>query len=227
MFTPGDNDWTDCDRPSNGGFNSLERLDHERQLFFSTPFTLGQHRLRQEVQTSPLCLGVSGPTACVENRRWNVGGVTCDAGHPGLVQQPLRHRAGPGRGGCTQRGRHRLDAADLRRGDGAPLRRGDAHLAGRSRVRRDRWDTRSRSATPRRSQRRTDSPTASSPSCSRCATRWSRSEARRLRPRRLALLPHRQAVPQRAGPAARELHAGRDVRRPPGERGRTTRTGYA
>src|SRR5947199_3029480 len=25
MFTPGDNDWTDCDRPSNGGFNSLER----------------------------------------------------------------------------------------------------------------------------------------------------------------------------------------------------------
>jgi hypothetical protein len=25
-FTPGDNDWTDCDRPSNGGFNSRERL---------------------------------------------------------------------------------------------------------------------------------------------------------------------------------------------------------
>ena len=76
VFTPGDNDWTDCDRPANGGFNSLERLDHERQLFFSTPFTLGQHRLRQEVQTSPLCLGVSGPVQCVENRRWNVGGVT-------------------------------------------------------------------------------------------------------------------------------------------------------
>ena len=29
---PGDNDWTDCDRPSNGGFSSLERLDHERGL---------------------------------------------------------------------------------------------------------------------------------------------------------------------------------------------------
>ena len=27
MFMPGDNDWTDCDRTSNGGFNSLERLD--------------------------------------------------------------------------------------------------------------------------------------------------------------------------------------------------------
>jgi hypothetical protein len=73
-FTPGDNDWTDCDR---GPFNPLERLDHERQLFFSTPFTLGQHRLRQEVQSEPLCLGFGGrPVPCVENRRWTVGGVT-------------------------------------------------------------------------------------------------------------------------------------------------------
>jgi hypothetical protein len=37
MFTPGDNDWTDCDRPSNGGYSSLERLDYERAVFFSTP----------------------------------------------------------------------------------------------------------------------------------------------------------------------------------------------
>lgn len=75
-FTPGDNDWTDCDRPSNGGFSSLERLDHERQVLFSTPFSFGQHRLRQQVQTAPLCLAVSGPVPCVENRRWTVGGVT-------------------------------------------------------------------------------------------------------------------------------------------------------
>ena len=76
ILTPGDNDWTDCDRPSNGGFSSLERLDHERQVFFATPLSLGQHRLRQQVQNEPLCLGVNGPTACVENRRWTVGGVT-------------------------------------------------------------------------------------------------------------------------------------------------------
>jgi hypothetical protein len=74
-FTPGDNDWTDCDRPSNGGFPSLERLDHERQLFFSTPFSLGQHRMRQEVQETPFCLGVNGLVPCVENRRWHRGGV--------------------------------------------------------------------------------------------------------------------------------------------------------
>src|SRR5262244_977069 len=42
IFTPGDNDWTDCDRPSNGGFSSRERLDHERQVFFSSEFSLGQ-----------------------------------------------------------------------------------------------------------------------------------------------------------------------------------------
>ena len=76
MLTPGDNDWTDCDRPSNGGFNSLERLDHERALFFSTPFSLGKKRMRQEVQATPLCLGVNGPTPCVENRRWTHRGVT-------------------------------------------------------------------------------------------------------------------------------------------------------
>jgi hypothetical protein len=76
IFTTGDNDWTDCDRPANGGFNSLERLDHERQLFFSTPFSLGRHRLRLEVQSTPNCLGVGGPTPCVENRRWTFKDVT-------------------------------------------------------------------------------------------------------------------------------------------------------
>jgi len=75
MFTPGDNDWTDCDRPANGGFKSLERLDHERQLFFSTPFSMGQTKLQQEVQSTPMCPGSSGPTRCVENRRWTFHNV--------------------------------------------------------------------------------------------------------------------------------------------------------
>jgi hypothetical protein len=73
-FTPGDNDWTDCDRTA--GYSSLERLDHERALFFATPFTQGQHKLRQQVQSTPLCLSVAGPAPCVENRRWTYRGVT-------------------------------------------------------------------------------------------------------------------------------------------------------
>lgn len=76
IFTPGDNDWTDCDRPANGGFNARERLDAERRIFFSTPWTLGQRKFRQEVQTEPLCLGLNGAVPCVENRRWTLGRVT-------------------------------------------------------------------------------------------------------------------------------------------------------
>ncbi|KAG2490758.1 hypothetical protein HYH03_010911 [Edaphochlamys debaryana] len=79
-FTPGDNDWVDCDRANNGGFNSLERLDYERELFFSTSFSLGQNQIQQEVQTAPLCPRYSatqpyplGP--CPENRRWVHNGV--------------------------------------------------------------------------------------------------------------------------------------------------------
>jgi hypothetical protein len=76
MFTTGDNDWTDCDRTSNGSFSSRERLDHERQLFFSTDFSLGQRPIRQEVQRDKLCLDHTNHlTACVENRRWTMKGV--------------------------------------------------------------------------------------------------------------------------------------------------------
>jgi hypothetical protein len=74
VFTPGDNDWTDCDRIA--GYSSLAQLDKERALFFSNSFTLGKRRLRQKVQTEPLCLGVNGLVPCVENRRWTVDGVT-------------------------------------------------------------------------------------------------------------------------------------------------------
>jgi hypothetical protein len=76
MFTTGDNDWTDCDRPSNGGFSSRERLDRERQIFFSTPYSLGQRPILQEVQTDRLCLDNNNHlVSCVENRRWMVKGV--------------------------------------------------------------------------------------------------------------------------------------------------------
>jgi hypothetical protein len=74
IFTPGDNDWVDCDRTA--GYSSRAQLDKERKLFFSTPYTLGQHKFRQEVQTASICLGVSGNVPCVENRRWTLGGVT-------------------------------------------------------------------------------------------------------------------------------------------------------
>jgi hypothetical protein len=66
IFTPGDNDWTDCDRASAGGYDANERLAFERKVFFSTPDSLGQHPARLEVQHAPY----------VENRRWSYGRVT-------------------------------------------------------------------------------------------------------------------------------------------------------
>lgn len=69
ILTPGDNDWTDCDRPANESFSSRERLDHERKVFFSTPFSLGHRRLRQEVQTAAPCLGVAADPAGEPGRR--------------------------------------------------------------------------------------------------------------------------------------------------------------
>ena len=42
VYTPGDNEWTDCHRSNNGKYDPLERLATLRDLFFANPgFTLG------------------------------------------------------------------------------------------------------------------------------------------------------------------------------------------
>jgi len=66
LYTPGDNEWTDCDRPAAGGYDSEERLDHIRAELFDTPYSFGERRIRPEVQAPPY----------VENRRWQRGRVT-------------------------------------------------------------------------------------------------------------------------------------------------------
>jgi hypothetical protein len=66
MYTPGDNEWTDCDRPSNGPYVSSERLQYIRTTMFDTGYSFGQRRIRLEVQAAPY----------VENRRWQFDGVT-------------------------------------------------------------------------------------------------------------------------------------------------------
>jgi len=50
VYTPGDNEWTDCHRANNGGYNPLERLAKVRELFFDQPGrSLGQKQLNVEV----------------------------------------------------------------------------------------------------------------------------------------------------------------------------------
>ena len=46
VYTPGDNEWTDCHRANNGAYQPLGRLDEVRRVFFSEPDrTLGGHRV--------------------------------------------------------------------------------------------------------------------------------------------------------------------------------------
>ncbi|GAB3439822.1 hypothetical protein GCM10027517_13580 [Phycicoccus ginsengisoli] len=39
VYTPGDNEWTDCHRANNGAYNPLERLAFDRSVFFDRPGT--------------------------------------------------------------------------------------------------------------------------------------------------------------------------------------------
>ncbi|ABM03558.1 conserved hypothetical protein [Psychromonas ingrahamii 37] len=56
LYSVGDNEWTDCHRTSNGGYNPLERLSYLRNVFFKTETTQGTHPIavkRQAVDGQP------------------------------------------------------------------------------------------------------------------------------------------------------------------------------
>ncbi len=77
VYTPGDNEWTDCRRDSNGKADPIERLAKLREVFFSDAFSLGRTRMPQSVQSA--CAQRS-ETACTcpglpENRLWSRHGV--------------------------------------------------------------------------------------------------------------------------------------------------------
>jgi hypothetical protein len=53
VYTPGDNEWTDCHRANNGSYNPLERLSAVRRVFFPTPgLSLGQKKMKLRSQVS-------------------------------------------------------------------------------------------------------------------------------------------------------------------------------
>src|SRR5262249_4116198 len=71
IYTPGDNEWTDCRRNKTGHRDSLERLAHLREVFFTAPQSLGRNRIATDMQSS----AAPGCTAYPENRAWTHGGV--------------------------------------------------------------------------------------------------------------------------------------------------------
>ncbi|MGI8686035.1 MAG: metallophosphoesterase [Acidimicrobiales bacterium] len=60
VYTPGDNEWTDCHRANNGAYNPLERLAAVRARFFAEPGTTLGRRSRR----------VDSQSALAENVRW-------------------------------------------------------------------------------------------------------------------------------------------------------------
>ena len=77
ILTPGDNDWADCRRESNGSADPLERLARVREVFFSEAWSLGERRLPVSAQEG--CVERAG-TGCAcpglpENQLWSKNAV--------------------------------------------------------------------------------------------------------------------------------------------------------
>ncbi len=71
IYTPGDNEWTDCHRIPAGSYDPLERLDKVRSLFFATPESFGRQKWLLQSQRADPRHGRH-----VENLRWFHGKVS-------------------------------------------------------------------------------------------------------------------------------------------------------
>ena len=74
IYTPGDNEWTDCHRAPAGRFVPVERLQRLRQIFFVDDFSLGRSRIKL-VRQSDLADALPGYATYVENALWERAGV--------------------------------------------------------------------------------------------------------------------------------------------------------
>jgi hypothetical protein len=77
VFTPGDNEWTDCHRSNNGGYDPLERLAALRKVFFKPGQSLGSQPLRVQSQAQRMPAFAS----YVENLRWQHQGAQFNTVH--------------------------------------------------------------------------------------------------------------------------------------------------
>jgi hypothetical protein len=66
IYTPGDNDWTDCGRKNNGSYDPLERLAKLRVQFFKPDTSLGQKPLPVATQAKVM----PEYSTYLENQRW-------------------------------------------------------------------------------------------------------------------------------------------------------------
>ena len=70
IYTPGDNEWTDCHRDNNGSYDSLERLTAIRRMFYPNDQSLGRNRITLSRQSED-----PRYRNYVENAMWSTGNV--------------------------------------------------------------------------------------------------------------------------------------------------------
>ena len=68
IYVPGDNEWTDCHRLNNGGYDGLERLAHIRKTMFASGESYGQTKIKLTQQGAP-------GQKFSENTRFAQGGI--------------------------------------------------------------------------------------------------------------------------------------------------------
>lgn len=68
VYTPGDNEWSDCHRPETGSYDPLERLRTLREVFFARP--------GQELADAGLSVVTQERVGLPENVRWSQAGIT-------------------------------------------------------------------------------------------------------------------------------------------------------
>lgn len=77
IYTPGDNEWTDCHRVNAGEYQPLERLARLREIFFANPgLTIGGKTMLLETQAH-----IPGFEEFPENVRWSKSDVMFAAIH--------------------------------------------------------------------------------------------------------------------------------------------------
>ncbi|PKM09847.1 MAG: hypothetical protein CVV13_15060 [Gammaproteobacteria bacterium HGW-Gammaproteobacteria-3] len=77
IYTPGDNEWTDCHRTGAGSFLPTERLTRLRQIFFPVPgMTLGGEPIQIATQANDVAF-----PEFVENQLWQLKGVVFSTLH--------------------------------------------------------------------------------------------------------------------------------------------------
>lgn len=77
VYTPGDNEWTDCHRTNNGAYDPLERLAALRKGFFKPGQSLGSLPIRVQNQAERM----PAFATYLENLRWQHQGVQFNTVH--------------------------------------------------------------------------------------------------------------------------------------------------